>query len=239
LYITRRKALNIPILFSNKDGMVASKALIDSGATENFLDRRAVKWLGIGRICLGQTKKVCNVDGTLNQAGEITHFCILKSKLGEKEKAQKFYITDLGRDQIILGYPWLHNFNPKIDWTNGMVEGQPLHISTANDNIQYLLAKKITQNMQINKVSISQEWANCEKCHQAEVEIPEKYKEFASVFSEEGVKRFPPERPEDLEIKLEEGALKTINCGTFNLPEDESKAMKDFLDENLAKGYIS
>jgi hypothetical protein len=43
LYITRRKALNIPILFSNNDGMVASEALVDSGATENFLDRRAVK----------------------------------------------------------------------------------------------------------------------------------------------------------------------------------------------------
>jgi hypothetical protein len=56
---------------------------------------------------------------------------------------------------------------------------------------------------------------------------------------EERAKRFPLECPEDLEIKLEEGAPKTINCGTFNLAEDESKAMKDFLDENLAKGYIS
>jgi hypothetical protein len=61
----------------------------------------------------------------------------------------------------------------------------------------------------------------------------------ALVFSEEGAKRFPPECPEDLEIKLEEGAPKTINCRTFNLTKDESKAMKEFLDENLAKGYIS
>jgi hypothetical protein len=101
------------------------------------------------------------------------------------------------------------------------------------------LAKKLAQNEQINKASISQEWANREKCHQAEVEILDKYKEFTSVFSEEGAKRFPLERPEDLEIKLEEGAPKMINCGTFNLLEDESKAMKDFLDNNLAKGYIS
>jgi hypothetical protein len=107
MYITRRRALNIPIFFLNKDGTVASKALIDSEATENFMDKQAVKWLGIRRICLGQIKKVHNVDGTLNQAGEITHFCILKTKLGQKEKAQKFYITDLGKDQIILGYPWL------------------------------------------------------------------------------------------------------------------------------------
>jgi hypothetical protein len=74
-----------------------------------------------------------------------------------------------------------------------MVEGQPLHISTANDNLQYLLAKKIAQDLQINKTSISQEWANHEQRHQAEVEIPNKYKEYADVFSEEGARRFPPE----------------------------------------------
>jgi hypothetical protein len=39
MYITRRRALNIPILFTNKDGMVASEALIDSGAMENFMDK--------------------------------------------------------------------------------------------------------------------------------------------------------------------------------------------------------
>jgi hypothetical protein len=57
MYITRRRALNIPILFMNKDGMVVSEALVNSGATKNFMDKRAVKQLGIGRICLGQTKK--------------------------------------------------------------------------------------------------------------------------------------------------------------------------------------
>jgi hypothetical protein len=239
MYITRRKALNIPIFFTNKDRMVASEALVNSRATENFMDKRALRQLGVGRICLGQAKKVRNVDGTLNQAGEIMHFCVLKTKLGKKEKAQKFYITDLGKDHIILGFPWLEEYNPRINWKEGTVEGQPLHISTAHDNLQYLLAKKLAQNLQINKASISQEWANREQRHQAEVEIPNKYKEYKDVFSEEGAKHFPPERPEDLEIKLEEGAPKTINCGTFNLAEDESKAMKDFLDENLAKGYIS
>jgi hypothetical protein len=239
MYITRRRALNIPILFTNKDRTVASEALIDSGATENFMDKRAVKWLGIGRICLGQTKKVRNVDGTLNQAGEIMHFCILKTKLRQKEKAQKFYITNLGKDCIILGFPLLEEYNPWINWKEGTVEGQPLHMTMANNNLQYLLAKKIVQNLQINKASISQEWANQEQRHQVEVTIPDKYKEYEDVFSEEGAKRFPPEHPEDLEIKLEEGAPKTINCRTFNLAEDESKAMKDFLDKNLAKGYIS
>jgi hypothetical protein len=58
MYITRRRALNIPIFFTNKDGTVASEALVDSGATENFMDKRALRRLGVGRIRLGQSKKV-------------------------------------------------------------------------------------------------------------------------------------------------------------------------------------
>jgi hypothetical protein len=76
MYITRRRALNIPILFSNKDRTVASKALVDSRATENFMDKQAVKRLGVGRICLAQSKRVHNINDTQNQAGEITH-CLL------------------------------------------------------------------------------------------------------------------------------------------------------------------
>jgi hypothetical protein len=85
-------------------------------------------------------------------------------------------------------------------------------VSTENDNVYYVLANKIAQSLQVNKASISQEWANQEKCHQTEVEIPDKYREYATLFSKEGAKRFPPECPKDLEIKLKEVAPKTINC---------------------------
>jgi RNase H-like domain found in reverse transcriptase/Reverse transcriptase (RNA-dependent DNA polymerase) len=46
-------------------------------------------------------------------------------------------------------------------------------------------------------------------------------------------------RPEDMEIKLEGDAPKTINCKTYNLAEEESKIIKEFLNDNLAKGFIS
>jgi hypothetical protein len=105
-------------------------------------------------------KIVKNVDGTENKEGRITHFCILHTTLGEWEKAQQFYITSLGRDWMILGYPWLCDYNPKIDWEQGKIEGAPLHIATANNNYRYVLAKKLAATVEINKVSISQEWAN-------------------------------------------------------------------------------
>jgi hypothetical protein len=39
-------------------------------------------------------------------------------------------VTNLGDDRAILGYPWLRDFNPKIDWPTGKLEGPPVEIET-------------------------------------------------------------------------------------------------------------
>ena len=44
---------------------------------------------------------------------------------------QKFYIMDLGKDWLILGYPFLYEFNPKIDWRMGEIGRGPIIIETA------------------------------------------------------------------------------------------------------------
>jgi hypothetical protein len=43
---------------------------------------------------------------------------------------QRFYITNLGSDRIILGYPWLHAFNPYIDWPNCKLTGPKVKMET-------------------------------------------------------------------------------------------------------------
>ena len=44
----------------------------------------------------------------------------------------KFLVTDLGEDEIVLGYPWLAAFEPKIDWKNAVLaeEMQPVVVET-------------------------------------------------------------------------------------------------------------
>jgi hypothetical protein len=48
----------------------------------------------------------------------------------------KFLVTDLGDDEIILGYPWLATFQPKIDWKDAILDEdmQPLVIKTLGLN---------------------------------------------------------------------------------------------------------
>jgi hypothetical protein len=59
------------------------------------------------------------MDGTENWEGIISKLCVLHIWKGEQQITQQFYVTNLGRDHIILGYPWLQEFNPEIDWEKG------------------------------------------------------------------------------------------------------------------------
>jgi hypothetical protein len=51
MYISETSAINIPFTFTCARGTANEVALVDSGATKNFMDERMVERLGIGR-CL-------------------------------------------------------------------------------------------------------------------------------------------------------------------------------------------
>jgi hypothetical protein len=91
-------------------------ALLNRGATENFINERMVKRLGIGLRQMKELRRVFNIDGTENKHGTLTHYCLLRVKKGEKNHLQKFYVMNLGTDRAIFGYPWLETFNPNVDW---------------------------------------------------------------------------------------------------------------------------
>ena len=42
----------------------------------------------------------------------------------------RFYVTNLGSDQTILGYPWLRDFNPDIDWPTRKLKGPQVEVKT-------------------------------------------------------------------------------------------------------------
>ena len=90
-------------------------ALLDSGATENFISHRTWRELGIGRHQLDKPIPVYNVNGTANRLGHIKHYCWLQVIHNKLEKLQHFFLTDLGKDWMILGYPFLQEFNPTIN----------------------------------------------------------------------------------------------------------------------------
>jgi hypothetical protein len=63
-------------------------ALLDSGATENFISHRTWRALGIGRQQLDKSILVHNVDGTKNCLINIRHYCWLRVIHNGQEKLQ-------------------------------------------------------------------------------------------------------------------------------------------------------
>jgi hypothetical protein len=75
------------------------------------------------------------VDRTHNKAGTISEIIHLYVTLGDMEQWLQFYVTDLGKDRMILGYPWLKIFNPEIDWGAAKMKGQ-LKVETTTSKAQ-------------------------------------------------------------------------------------------------------
>jgi len=94
------------------EGMTV-KALLDSGATEMFMDKRMAARYGFKLQKLERPIMVRNVDGMNNSEGVITHQV-------EMNVYYKGYIKkmrmDVEKTEIILGMPWLVAHNPEINW---------------------------------------------------------------------------------------------------------------------------
>jgi hypothetical protein len=58
----------------------------------------------------------------------ISSYINLEFKLGDQKFNEWFYVTGLGKQKIILGFPWLHKYNPIIDWKNGEITWKPFQI---------------------------------------------------------------------------------------------------------------
>jgi hypothetical protein len=67
----------------------------------------------IGKLHLQKPRTIWNIDGTHNKDGTIKDFVDLQVRVGPKTQEMKFLVTNLGEDEIVLGYPWLAAFQPR------------------------------------------------------------------------------------------------------------------------------
>ena len=96
--------------------------LLDSGAMENFMNLEYAKYLQMPIKCLKEPRKLYNVDGTLNQSGELQYFINVQMQTETQHSTLWFFLSNLGENKIILGYPWFAAFQPRIDWKRGWID---------------------------------------------------------------------------------------------------------------------
>jgi len=101
---------------------VTVKALLDSGVTGLFADKKFVEKHGFKMQKLERLVNVKNVDGTKNSRGMITHEIEVNIFFKGHVEQAKIDVCNLERTEVILGMPWLAVYNPEINWETGEVK---------------------------------------------------------------------------------------------------------------------
>ena len=249
--------MKVPVSFRTAYRRADKIVLVDSGATDNFIDPRTIKYYRLGTQRLTEARKIWNIDGTTNKAGMITDFVDLSIQANGEKAKMRFLVTNLGVEDAIFGYPWLARFEPDFGWKEGVIHEKHLPIiarsldweERTKDTIARITTEALTEaeKEQIieelqeecsTTATIATELAQNAKQYTEKVPIPAEYQRHWKVFSEEESHRFPPSRVWDHAIDLKEGAPQKIDCKLIPMTSGEDEALREFLAEQTKKGYI-
>jgi hypothetical protein len=122
------QSMLLPVAIGTKKHTVKTQAFLDCGASGEFMDSEFVKLHNIPLIKLSKPQITRNADGTQNKRGVVTHKAVINLRVNRKEDLTTFFITGLGKDNIILGLTWLRKHNPTVNWKEGTLRDQP-HLS--------------------------------------------------------------------------------------------------------------
>src|SRR5271168_4728311 len=124
--LVEQNTLFIPITIRDQSGKnVEIPALVDSGAGGKFIDQNFARNSKMDIYNLEKTMKALNVDGTENKRGTIKQYIDLSFTINGKSQTQQLFLTGLGKQKIILGFPCLQEQNPIINWRTGEFCWQP------------------------------------------------------------------------------------------------------------------
>ena len=119
VFLPKLNTMRIPVSFHTALKTAELSAFLDSGATECFISQRFIDKHKLGTRLLTIPRKLQNADGSPNTGGGLTHFTELEVFTGDKPHRLRFYIADMGPDDLVLGYPWFAATNVQPNWTDG------------------------------------------------------------------------------------------------------------------------
>jgi hypothetical protein len=125
--------------------------MIDCGATGCCIDIEWAKLNNIPTCPLANPIPVYNVDGTTNDTSAITDIADVILCYEYHSEHTELAVTRLGKQSLILGYNWLQNHNPEINWQTKDVKMScfPLQYSTCRveDKCDATIRKSMTSQI--------------------------------------------------------------------------------------------
>ena len=152
-----------------------------------------------------------NVDGTGNQAGNITHFVSVIIKIGKHAEKLWCAATCLGKTLLILGHTWLRKHNLDVDWSSGKIT-----LNKCPQECQSLLETHFAKLL--CKIEFQETWVQAVISHEqksetpvdesllkeAQKHVPHEYWKYLTVFSKTKLEQMPMCKPWDHRIDLKQ-----------------------------------
>ncbi len=217
-------SFEIPITITNSNESTATMALIDSGAAGHFIDISFAKAHNLPLVPCESRVAVAALDGRPLGSGRINYLTPelhLQTGILHTESIRLFAIES-PLNSVILGLPWLEKHNPRISWSSPQIlqwsEFCHLHCLTSSPKPSALSREEKPENKDLSK-------------------LPVDYQDLSEAFSKIEALKLPPHRASDCAIDLIPGSAPPKGR-IFPLSQPESETMKQYIEEELAKGFI-
>ncbi|KAK3523516.1 hypothetical protein QTP70_001181 [Hemibagrus guttatus] len=202
-----------------------SRALIDSGAAVNLVDRGLAEELGIPIFPCVPALRITAIssqpigEGYLRHQTELLDFQV---GLFHYERLA-FYVTSSPANPVILGFPWLRRHDPHISWWSGEL------VCWSTTCLRGCLQDPVSRPCRTSQVERPLEAAGSH--------LPSQYTDFHMMYSEERVACLPHHQVWDCAINLLPNASPPKGR-IYPLSLPESKAMEEYIESSLAAGHI-
>jgi RNase H-like domain found in reverse transcriptase/Reverse transcriptase (RNA-dependent DNA polymerase) len=251
-FLKRRTALTSFIATPEKNELIETWPLVDSGAGETFIDQNYAQKHGFNLTKLEYLITARNVDRTKNKQGTIQYYTDLDLQVNSKTNTERFLITGLENQKIILGLPWLWKHNPEINWKEETLQWRTTTMEEVLDEDEHLnWLVNASDKVLLKYLGMENKlWIKGKLGNKAGFwSKPKETRLNPWTISTTGISRLlghlrqgqskllPDTRPWDHKIEMKPGfELKSFK--TYNLTPEEQVELDKFLKENLDKGYI-
>lgn len=256
------KQMDVPVTASASENgkTVDTIALLDTGSTGSCVSHDFVKKNGFETWNFDEPIQVYNADGSPNSGGAIRQYTRLNLTIGDHRERLMFLVTDLGKSDMFLGFEWIEHHNPHVDWQKQDIEFAKcpdtcIRVRSMEDGNRLFMIdtnawlRSQTETMEARArylsahftrataIDIAIEQHKNKKIKSFEELVPEQYRTFTDVFTEDMFQHLPEHRSWDHAIELVADAQPYAGK-VYSMTLDEQKALDQFLEDNLKTGRI-
>ena len=263
--------------------------LLDCGASDCFIDSSFVVSHSVPTLPLDAPIRLRLFNGSYAPSNITRYADLIVSFPCGTTCSIRFLVTPLDPSvSAVLGYRWLRQHNPLIDWATNRIQfrttensepiptpstpSAPLDNTSAPPSeleapitatlraaalavdVRFINAAAFSSasrrnHLQTSVIYISDTSKPAAMLHATAADaadeelaelyktVPPEYHDLIEVFSKRKADELPPHRPYDLKINLADDATPPIGS-IYSLSEAEQLALRDYLAENLSKGFI-